>query len=101
MLMDKDNYPQTKCREEYLLDFKEIKGNSWWKIAKFPFLLCVLTLIQIYSPPDAVSKYALAAFLFYAWFDISLQMTLVEKKIDILFLIESSRDVKNVNGIQH
>ncbi len=99
MIMLKDNCLLGRGRKEYLADFKAVRENGWWKISKFPALLGLLTLIYAYSPPDAVYGRTLAAFLFYAWFDISLHMSLIEKKINILYLIESDRDVEDVNSV--
>ena len=95
MLRLKETYTLLKDRSQYLDDFKNIKENDWMKLSKFPVFLCVITLIHIYSPDDAVYRHTLAAFLFYAWFDISLHMSLLSKKIQVLYEIESRRYIHN------
>lgn len=84
----------SKNKGQYLDDFKNVKENGWWKLSKFPALLCVIFLIQMYSLSDKSHLFTLAAFLFYAWIDIAVHMSLIEKKMNILYELESNRDVE-------
>ena len=93
MLRFKKTYTLLKDRSQHLDDFKNIKENDWWRLSKFPVLFCIITLIHIFSPDDALYRHTLAAFLFYSWVDLSLHMSLIGKKVQILYAIECSRSV--------
>lgn len=81
----------SKGRDELLDDYKKIKEADWWRLCKFPLLICGIISAQVFSPPEFFSHNILLVFFVAAWLEISMKIYRVNKKLDIFYKIESGK----------
>lgn len=78
-----------------LENYKKIKESDWWKLCKFPLLLLSIVLVGKLSPSESVALNINFLFFAAAWIEITMQIYRIDKKLDILYTIESIRSEKN------
>lgn len=83
-----------KSGEQHLEDYKKIKEADWWKLCKFPLLICCIALTHMFSPSKSAAINVTAVFFVSAWLELSMQIYRVNKKLDIFYIIESNKSQK-------